>query len=216
MRRPAGHGELGRLPALGTIAFIIHSPSGTLRMAVPWASAPASHVVSPAAAALVPLTGVEAVSARLALLRSAAMVGAARGAYGLTRHHVRTREQFGRPLVRLPAVGAALARFRVEIIQAEAALARAFADAGAPRACSAAAAARVVCWRAATEAAQLAHQLHGAIGITHEYGLHPLTRLLWALRDADRPEEHRATVLGQRVLDAGESCLWDELSAVRA
>lgn len=168
-------------------------------------------------AALVPLTGVdtEDVSARLALLRSAAMVAAARGAYALTRDHVRSREQFGRPLVRLPAVGAALARFRVEIIQAEAAVARALAEAGTPRAHAAASAARVVCGSTATEAARLAHQLHGAMGITQEYGLHPLTRLLWALRDADLPEEHWARVLGEQVLDGGEPHLWAELTGTR-
>ncbi len=240
----------GALPSLGTVAYTTHRTSGTLRVTVPWASAPASHVlvlagndpptvlatgaegvlITPGtdaagqpldqleapAAALVPLTGVEfeAVSARLALLRSAAIVGAARGAYGLTRDHVRSREQFGRPLVKLPAVGTALARFRVEIIQAEAALATALANAGTPIAYSAAAAARVVCGRAATEAAQLAHQLHGAIGITQEYGLHPRTRLLWALRDADRSEEHWATVLGEHVLAAGETYLWKELTAL--
>lgn len=241
----------GALPTLGTITYAADPPSGTLRLTVPWAATPASHVIvlaehGPAtvldtgsagvvitpgtdaagqpldqleapAAALVPLAGVETetVSARLALLRSAAMVGAARGAYGLTRDHVRIREQFGRPLVKVPSVGMALARFRVEIIQAEAAMASALADAGTPRAYLAAAAARVVCGGAATEAAQLAHQLHGATGITQEYGLHPLTRLLWALRDADRTAEHWATVLGERVLAAGESHLWNELTAVR-
>lgn len=241
----------GALPTLGTVAYTTHPPSRTLRLTVPWAAAPASHVIvlgtngppsvldtggegvritpgsdvagqpldrlEAPAADLVPLTGVEseAVSAHLALLRSAAMVGATRGAYRLTRDHVRTREQFGRPLVALPAVGTALARFRVEIIQAEAALAMALADAGTPRAYPAASAARIVCGAAATEAAQLAHQLHGAIGITQEYGLHPLTRLLWALRDADRPEEHWATVLGEHVLAGGETHLWNELTAVR-
>ena len=240
----------GALPTLGTVAHTTHPPSHTLRLTVPWATAPASHVIVLAgngpptvldtsregvlitpgtdaagqpldqleapSTALVPLAGVETeeVSARLALLRSAAMVGAARGAYGLTRDHVRTRTQFGRPLVKLPSVGTALARFRVEIIQAEAALATALADAGTPRAYHAAGAARIVCGAAATEAAQLAHQLHGAIGITQEYGLHPLTRLLWALRDADRPEEHWAIVLGERVLATGEPHLWNELTAV--
>ena len=44
----------------------------------------------------------------------------------------------------------------------------------------------------------------------------PFTRLLWALRDADRPEEHWATALGERVLADGEPHLWNELTAVRA
>jgi alkylation response protein AidB-like acyl-CoA dehydrogenase len=154
------------------------------------------------------------VAGRLALLRSAAMVGAGRAAYELTRSHVRTREQFGRPLVTIPAVGSALARMRVEVIQAETALASARAAAEVGRAHPAAAAARVVCGTAATAIAQLAHQLHGAMGITMEYSLHPLTRTLWAARDADLPEEHWAGLLGGLVLNNGEELLWDELTAV--
>ncbi|MDN5854532.1 MAG: acyl-CoA dehydrogenase, partial [Actinomycetia bacterium] len=163
-----------------------------------------------------PLAGItgDAVLARLALLRAATIVGAVRGAYLMTRTHVRTREQFGRPLVRLPAVATALARFRVELIQAETALGAALDASDTTRASTSAAAARVVCGGAATEAARLAHQLHGALGITHEYGLHPLTRLLWATRDADLPEEHWATALGERVLTDGEPYFWDELTAV--
>lgn len=180
------------------------------------AGQPLDEIEAPATAlTTLPNLSAEAVSARLALLRCAAMVGAARGAYALTHGHVRAREQFGRPLVKLPAVGTALARFRVEVIQAETALAGALAAAGTPRALSAATAARIVCGPAATEAARLAHQLHGAMGITQEYALHRLTRLLWALRDADLPEEHWATAFGEQVLEAGEPHLWDELTAVR-
>ncbi|MFR9807120.1 acyl-CoA dehydrogenase family protein [Pseudonocardia sp. RS010] len=162
-----------------------------------------------------PLAGVDggAVLARLAAVRSATLVGALRGAYRLTREHVRTREQFGRPLVTLPAVATALARLRVELLQAETALGTALDAADTPRAADAAANARVVCGSAATEGARIAHQLHGALGITTEYPLHPLTRLLWATRDADLPEQEWAQMLGRRVLAGGEQALWDELTA---
>jgi acyl-CoA dehydrogenase len=56
-------------------------------------------------------------------------------------------------------------------------------------------------------------QADGAVGITQEYPLHRRTRLLWALRDADLPEEHWAGVLGQRALVGGEELLWDDLTA---
>jgi acyl-CoA dehydrogenase len=162
-----------------------------------------------------PRAGVEAtaVLARLAVVRSATLVGALRGAYRLTRDHVRTREQFGRPLVRLPAVATALARLRVELLQSEIALAAALDASGTRRGPDAAAAARVVCGSAATEGARIAHQLHGALGITREYALHPLTRLLWATRDADLPEHAWAARLGERVLAGGEPSLWDEITA---
>lgn len=156
------------------------------------------------------------VVARLATLRSAAMAAAAEAAYDITRAHVRTREQFGRPLVRVPAVATELARLRVEVIQARTAVATALERAGGPGAHDAALAARVVCGRAAGEAARIAHQLHGALGITLEYRLHPVTRTLWALRDVDLPEDHWATRLGTVVLEGGETALWDDLTAVDA
>lgn len=178
------------------------------------AGRPLDEVTAPTTALTTLDVNCATVSARLALLRAAAIVGAAHGAYAQTRDHVRSREQFGRPLLKVPAVSTSLARFRVEIIQSETALAAALADAEAPAAHEAAAAARVVCGATATEAARIAHQLHGALGITAEYGLHTTTRALWALRDADRPEEYWATVLGERVLDSGEAHLWEVLTVV--
>jgi acyl-CoA dehydrogenase len=175
---------------------------------------PLDTVVAPAGA-FEPLPGVDgaALLARLAVLRAAAMVGAGRGAYLLARTHTRVREQFGRPLVRIPAVGSAVAELRVEVIQAEVALRRALPLLGSDRGPAAAAVARVVCGAAASRIARLAHQVHGAVGITLEYPLHRRTRLLWALRDADLPEEHWAGVLGECALVGGEELLWDDLTA---
>lgn len=65
---------------------------------------------------------------------------------------------------------------------------------------------------AAGEVAQLAHQPHGAIGITREYRLHPLARALWAGRDVDLPEDRWARLLGDSVLVGGERALWEELT----
>jgi acyl-CoA dehydrogenase len=178
------------------------------------AGAPLDQVEAPALA-LTPVAGLATrdVVARLATLRSVAMAAAAGAAYELTRAHVRTREQFGRPLVRIPAVATELARLRVEIIQARTAVA---AVLGSRRSDTYddALASRVVCSHVAGEAARIAHQLHGALGITAEYRLHPVTRMLWALRDADAPEDHWATRLGSHVLEFGESTLWDDLTAV--
>ena len=158
------------------------------------------------------------VRARLGLLRAAALAGAVSGAYELARDHVSTREQFGRPLVRIPAVAANLARVRAALIQCDAALNRAVASEAAedPMAAdwmSATAAARVIAGRAATETARLAHQLHGAIGVTAEYPLHRFTTRLWAWRDADVTEREWSVLLGERAAAGGETVLWDELTA---
>ena len=150
----------------------------------------------------------DAVRARLGLLRAAALTGAVAGAYELTRAHVTTREQFGRPLVRIPAVAANLAMIKAALIESEAALARASDASLAP-----VAAARVIAGRAATRTARTAHQLHGAIGVTAEYSLHRFTKRLWAWRDADTTEHAWSVLLGEAAAAGGEAAFWDELTA---
>lgn len=158
----------------------------------------------------------EQILARLALLRAAALVGAARGAYELTRTHLRTRHQFGRPLVEIPMVGTSLATMRVELLQARTALGAALAGAACgddALASTTAAAARVVAAATATTVAGRAHQLHGAIGTTQEYALHHLTKTLWALRDADLAQQRWAVQVGEAAVGAGEERVWDLLTA---
>jgi acyl-CoA dehydrogenase len=48
--------------------------------------------------------------------------------------------------------------------------------------------ARITAATAATDVARLAHQLHGATGITREYPLHRLTRRLRAWPDTETAE----------------------------
>ncbi|MEU8483164.1 acyl-CoA dehydrogenase family protein [Streptomyces sp. NPDC048641] len=152
----------------------------------------------------------EAVRERLALLWSAAVLGAARGAYRLTKVYVSEREQFGAPLLEIPAVSGNLARMRVQLVQADAALA--LAGEAEPQS-GAVEIARITTAAAATEIAQIAHQLHGAMGITDEYPLHRLTRRLWSWRDAVAPERRWAESLGRRAAEAGESGVWTRITA---
>ncbi|MFG3364176.1 acyl-CoA dehydrogenase family protein [Streptomyces sp. NPDC048156] len=152
----------------------------------------------------------EAVRERLALLWSAAVLGAAQGAYRLTKVYVSEREQFGAPLLEIPAVSGNLARMRVQLVQADAALA--LAGEAEPQS-GAVEIARITTAAAATEIAQIAHQLHGAMGITDEYPLHRLTRRLWSWRDAVAPERRWAESLGRRAAEAGESGVWTRITA---
>ncbi|MFI5664062.1 acyl-CoA dehydrogenase family protein [Streptomyces sp. NPDC051684] len=159
--------------------------------------------------------------ARLALLRSAALLGAAEGAYELTAAHVSEREQFGAPLLKIPAVAAHLATMRVHLLQAEAAVhhardtfrAAASGHQDPARLTAAAATVRITAATTATEVARTAHQLHGALGITAEYPLHRYTRRLWAWRDTPTPQRSDAVALGRLAIASGESGLWDVLTA---
>ncbi|NUU23126.1 MAG: hypothetical protein HOV68_16685 [Streptomycetaceae bacterium] len=157
------------------------------------------------------------VRGRLALLRAAAIAGAAVGAYALTREYVMAREQFGKPLARIPAVAASLATMRVAAVQLDAALDRAVdlleRAGGDSRAFLAAVAtAGVVGDETAATCARTAHQLHGALGVTHEYALHHYTKRLWSWPGEVGTERHSAEYLGRLALTGGEAAIWDELT----
>ncbi|MGW6458883.1 acyl-CoA dehydrogenase family protein [Streptomyces sp. NPDC055078] len=149
---------------------------------------------------------------RLRILRAGALLAAARGAYDLTKAYVSTREQFGAPLLRIPAVANNLAVMRTEIIQATAGLDRARDRAGSSQSV-AARIARLMSSRSATRVAALAHQLHGAMGVTEEYPLHRLTRRIWAWRDADVSERDEAIALGRLAFAGGEENYWTSVTA---
>jgi acyl-CoA dehydrogenase len=165
----------------------------------------------------VPSVDAAQVLARIGICRSAELVGHARAAYDLTRRYVREREQFGAPLADVPAVAAVLAQMAIHVRHGQAALQRAarihVSDTADPQAQRrAAAVSRCITAEMATSTAQLAHQLHGAIGVTREYPLHRHTRGLWSGRDADEAVGIHTVELGRDALTAGEIVLWDELT----
>ncbi|WP_217574402.1 acyl-CoA dehydrogenase family protein [Streptomyces sp. GbtcB7] len=147
---------------------------------------------------------------RLALLSSAVVAGAAHGAYRLTKTYVSERHQFDAPLLKLPAVATNLALMRVHLVQADAAM----EQAGENTSPTSAAVARVTTAAAATEIARLAHQLHGAMGISREYPLHHYTRRLWAWRDAVASERDWCELLGRSAVGGGENEVWTRLTSV--
>jgi acyl-CoA dehydrogenase len=155
------------------------------------------------------------VRARLGLLWAAALTGVVRGAYNKTRDYVKVREQFGAPLIKIPAVASAVANFKTQLLLAEAAVARAtdaLDGAGDYAEAASVAPARIVAASAATEAARLAHQLHGAMGVTQEDGLHRLTTRLWAWQDAVTSEREWSILLGEAAIGGGEDHVWSDLT----
>jgi acyl-CoA dehydrogenase len=181
------------------------------------AGMPAGHVRLMATQTELCSTPRDAVVERLALARATALLGCAFGAYDLTRTHTIQREQFGAPLITLPAVSSALAQMTVQLEQARAALDHAVAlaadtEASAVRRGAAVATARIVCASTATAVARGAHQLHGALGVTLEYPLHRYSTALWAWRDADMSELAWSQRFGAAARTSGEDVLWDELT----
>jgi alkylation response protein AidB-like acyl-CoA dehydrogenase len=141
-------------------------------------------------------------AARLTALRVHAALGAVEGACRLTREHVTTRVQFGRPLSRLQAVSHRLAEMECARVLLEVAATAALSLDPAR-----VAAATTLLDPIATTVARLAHQLHGAMGITQESPLHRYTTLLWALRDEIGPARRWALRVHDAVR-ADENTMW--------
>ena len=140
--------------------------------------------------------------ARLTVLRLHAALGAVEGACRLTREHVTVREQFGRPLSRFQAVAHRLAEMDCARALFEVAVSAAVGLEPARVAAAAALADPVL-----TTVARLAHQLHGAMGITRESPLHQYTTLLWSLRDEIGPARQWALRLHE-LAGGDEETLW--------
>jgi alkylation response protein AidB-like acyl-CoA dehydrogenase len=74
------------------------------------------------------------------------------------------------------------------------------------------AAAKIRAGQSAGKAAELAHQLHGAIGFTDEHELHLYTRRLWSWRDEYGSESYWSTRLGEILVRGGADAFWDALT----
>lgn len=120
--------------------------------------------------------------ARGAAARSIAISGAADRVLELCVEHAQTRRQFGKPIGAFQAVAHLLARIAGATVAAQGAAALAVRSLQQDD-LSLAAAAKTVASEAAGTVADLAHQVHGAIGMTREHDLHRYTRRLWAWRD---------------------------------
>lgn len=149
---------------------------------------------------------------RGAWARCMQIIGALDSAAELSVAHTRNRVQFGRPLSGFQAVQHELAEMAGEIERARAAATLAVAAAcdhgfASPATDYAVTVAKVVLGRAVRRVVRIAHQLHGAIGVTAE---HPLW--LATLRAQSWIEEfgstaHFAQKLGRIGLGAND--LWD-------
>lgn len=147
-----------------------------------------------------------------AILRSVQMAGALERVLELTTGYAQERVQFGRPLTKFQAIQHELAELAEETALAVAAARRALDLLDAPDALFEIAAAKSQCGEAATRAAALAHQIHGAMGFTAEYELHQLTRRLWAWREEFGSEAWWQRRLGAEVARAGADALWPAIA----
>lgn len=156
-----------------------------------------------------------------ALARCQQMVGAMEWLLERTAAYAGERTQFGRPIAGFQAVQHLVAQMSGQVCAAAAAADSALqrlddADADAADAADAArsiAFAKARVGEAAGLVADVAHQVHGAIGYSHEYPLHFRTRRLWVWREEFGGERHWQIVTGRAIAAAGGGALWPGLTA---
>lgn len=162
------------------------------------------------------LIGVEVISSfdrpgafeELALARTVQMAGALETILAMSLTYVNEREQFGRAISKFQAIQHNMAILAAEVAAAIRASDSAVAALGSDRFVADLAAAKARVGEAAGVVAELAHQVHGAMGFTYEHRLHHFTRRLWAWRDEYGSESHWQQVLGRSLVAGGADALW--------
>ena len=149
-----------------------------------------------------------------ALCRAAQMTGAMEAVLALSTRYANDRVQFGRPIAKFQAIQQQLAQLAEQAAAALVAVESAAVAVAAawPSMALAAAAAKIRAGEAAGKVAEIAHQVHGAIGFTREHSLHRLTCRLWSWRDEFGTESHWSRELGRAVMAAGPDALWPTIT----
>lgn len=148
----------------------------------------------------------------LALSRVVLMAGGLERALELSLSYVTEREQFGRPLARFQAIQHYMAVMAAEVAAALRASDAALAAVETDRAGLEIAAAKSRVGEAVGIVVELAQQVHGAMGYTHEHRLHHSTRRLWAWRDEWGTEHYWQRRLGSHVAELGADRVWSFLA----
>jgi acyl-CoA dehydrogenase len=151
---------------------------------------------------------IEEVRRRGALGRTLQMSAALESVLALSVRYAGEREQFGRPIARFQAIQHLLAQLAGETAGAVAAAHGAVREMSSGNGRFAVAAAKVRVGAAAGRGAAIAHQVHGAIGVTREHELHLHTRRLWSWRDEFGNEAWWAAQVAEQLRQAGPEGLW--------
>jgi len=147
-----------------------------------------------------------------ALYRSVQMAGALERTLEYALTYANERVQFGRPIGKFQAIQHMLA-----ILAGHAAASSAAADAAVEASADApdefmVAVAKSRTGEAAGKAAEIGHQVHGAMGYTREHNLHYVTRRLWSWRDEFGNETYWQSRLGRMIASRGADALWPMLT----
>ena len=152
---------------------------------------------------------------RGALARATMMSGAIERAMDMAVSYAQERVQFGRPIAKFQAVQQNLAVLAGQTAAAVAAANQGIEALGktdTERETFLIAIAKTRVGEAATLACEIAHQVHGAIGFTKEYGLQLSTRRLWSWREEFGSDPEWAARVGAHACANGADQLWELLT----
>jgi acyl-CoA dehydrogenase len=147
-----------------------------------------------------------------AVLNAVELAASIKKVFDMTRQHGNDRVQFGRPIGKFQAVQHMLAVLAGHVAASAAAVDAAIELSGDAPEQFLIAVAKSRAGEAAGKGAEIAHQVHGAMGFTREHNLHHLTRRLWAWRDEFGNETHWQTRIGEMALQQGPDKLWPFLT----
>ncbi|ARS26109.1 acyl-CoA dehydrogenase family protein [Sphingomonas sp. KC8] len=203
MARTAGHAlvQYGQELVLTKLADVPMQDTGvhhSLAAVISWPATPAGRVFAAGDTDLLALG---------AVLRATAIAGAADRLLAMTIAHANERVQFGKPIGRQQAIQQQLAVMAEHVVATR--MAAEIGCAGGLRGdVMAAATAKRMASAAAATVADIAHAVHGAIGISEELDVQLHTRRLREWRLADGGERYWAERLGYaRLAAAGMSSL---------
>jgi alkylation response protein AidB-like acyl-CoA dehydrogenase len=192
--RPAGV-EVHVLGAPDVTVTAVESLDPTRRLAaVAWSPTPATRLASGPAAA----TALVRTADRAAVSTAAELLGLSERMITMAAGYAQERRQFGQAIGGFQAVKHLLAGAQVKLEFARPLVyGAAWAlDHDEPTSSRASSTAKAYASDAATEAARVALQVHGAIGYTWECDLHLFLKRAWALSEAwGSAADHRAAVL---------------------
>ena len=146
--------------------------------------------------------------AQMALARTNLMAGTLQTTLDLGLQFAAERSQFGRSISKFQAIQHSLAVVAAEVAAAQRAADAAVDALGTNRFVVEVAASKARVGEAVGIVAEQVHQIHGAMGFTHEHRLHHFTRRLWAWRDEWGNETHWQRVLGARLAALGADQVW--------
>nr|WP_106779530.1 acyl-CoA dehydrogenase family protein [Lysinibacillus timonensis] len=142
----------------------------------------------------------------------AAITGAIEKVTELTVQYTKEREQFGRPIHRFQLVQQHLVQLAGETAITLTAFNNFTASLLTDNHHNEVAFARLRSEEAIAQVTTIAHQVHAAIGTTHEHPLHHYTRRLWAWRDEGPNSNYWSNLLATDLINNSGDSLWEYLT----